>query len=76
MNNIYAQLIDDLKGETIVAASSLEKSVKDKVESPGSIEAAVIVGKMIAERATEKGITEVTLRSWWLYFSWSRQIFG
>ena len=68
LNNIYAQLIDDIKGETIVAASSLEKDIKEQVESCGSKEAAMLVGKAVAKRAVEKGITEVTFdRGGYLY---------
>ncbi|RQD70191.1 MAG: 50S ribosomal protein L18 [Tindallia sp. MSAO_Bac2] len=60
LSNIYAQVIDDIQGETIVAASSLEKEIKEQVNSCGSKEAAELVGKAVAERAVEKGITEVT----------------
>ncbi len=59
LSNIYAQVIDDDKGVTLVAASSLEKAIKDKVEFGGNIEAAKEVGKLVAEKATEAGITEV-----------------
>ena len=59
LSNIYAQVIDDDKGVTLVAASSLEKAIKDKVEFGGNIEAAKEVGKLGAEKATEAGITEV-----------------
>ena len=55
-SNIYAQLIDDVNGVTLAAASSNEK---DFGISGGNIEGARKVGKLIAERATEKGITEV-----------------
>ena len=57
--HIHAQLIDDLKGETLVAASSLEKSMRESNKTGANIEAAKAVGKLIAERAKEKGITEV-----------------
>lgn len=54
--NIYAQIIDDLNGVTLVAASSLDKGF----EGPGSNkEAAKLVGKAIAQKAQEKGIKEV-----------------
>lgn len=55
-SNIYAQLIDDVNGVTLVAAASNEK---DFGISGGNIEGARKVGKLIAERAAEKGITEV-----------------
>ncbi len=56
LNHIYAQLIDDVKGVTVAAASSVEK---DFGMSGGNKEAAKKVGEMIAKRAAEKGITEV-----------------
>ena len=55
-SNIYAQLIDDVRGVTLAAASSNEK---DFGISGGNVEGARKVGKLIAERAAEKGITEV-----------------
>ena len=55
-SNIYAQLIDDVNGVTLAAASSNEK---DFGISGGNTEGARKVGKLIAERAAEKGITEV-----------------
>jgi large subunit ribosomal protein L18 len=57
--HIHAQLIDDLKGHTLVAASSLEKSMREGKKTGANIEAAKAVGKLIAERAKEKGITDV-----------------
>ena len=54
--NIYAQIIDDVKGVTLVAASSLDKEFNG---NGGNKEAARKVGEMIAKRAAEKGITEV-----------------
>ena len=57
--HIHAQLIDDLKGETLVAASSLEKTMREKSKTGANIEAAKAVGKLIAERAKEKGIKDV-----------------
>ena len=68
LTNIYAQLIDDSNGATLVAASSLEASVKEQVSSAGSKEAAALVGKLIGDRAKEKGITEATFdRGGYLY---------
>ena len=55
-SNIYAQIIDDVKGVTLVAASSLDKEFNG---NGGNKEAARKVGEMIAKRAAEKGITEV-----------------
>ena len=54
--NIYAQLIDDSKGSTIASASTLERGVAN---NGGNIEAAINVGKLIAQRASEAGIKEV-----------------
>ena len=56
---IYAQIIDDEKGETLVAASSIEKSNRDSLKTGANIEAAKVVGKLIAERAAAKGVKEV-----------------
>ena len=57
--HIHAQLIDDTKGETLVAASSLEKSLREGKKTGANIEAAKAVGKLIAERASAKGIKDV-----------------
>ena len=56
LNHIYAQIIDDVNGVTLVAASSVEK---DFGMAGGNKEAAKKVGELIAKRAAEKGITEV-----------------
>ena len=55
-NNIYAQVIDDVNGVTLVSASSLDKSIEG---NGGNKEAAKAVGKLVAERAIEKNITSV-----------------
>ncbi len=66
--NIYAQIIDDQKGITIVAASSLEPAVKEKHKNGGNVETAKVVGKLIAEKALEKGIDNVVFdRSGYIY---------
>ena len=66
--HIYAQLIDDAKGQTLVAASSLEKAMREDAKTGANIEAAKAVGKLIAERAKEKGIKEVVFdRGGYLY---------
>ena len=54
--NIYAQLIDDVKGVTLAAASSLDKEITG---NGGNKEAAKEVGKLVAQRAADKGITDV-----------------
>jgi large subunit ribosomal protein L18 len=55
--HIYAQVIDDEKGVTVVSASSLEKDLRGK--SGANIAAAKVVGKLLAERALQKGVKEV-----------------
>jgi large subunit ribosomal protein L18 len=66
--HIYVQLIDDLKGETVAAASSLEKLLRDALKTGANIEAAKAVGKLVAERARAKGIEDVVFdRGRYLY---------
>jgi large subunit ribosomal protein L18 len=65
---IYAQIIDDTKGHTLVSASSLEKELRENLKSTDNIEAAKLVGKVIARRALEKGIKKVVFdRGGFLY---------
>src|SRR5215831_12933552 len=59
--HIYAQVIDDRKGETLAAASSLEKPMRSELKTGADIAAAKAVGKLVAERALAKGIKEVVL---------------
>lgn len=59
LNHIYAQVIDDTVGKTLVSASTLDKDIKDKLSSTGNKEAARVVGKVVAERALKKGIETV-----------------
>ena len=56
---IYAQIIDDEKGATIVAASSIEKDQRAALKTGATAESAKVVGKLLASRAVEKGIREV-----------------
>ena len=66
--HIYAQLIDDDKGQTLASASSLEKSFREGTKNGANIGAAKAVGKLIAERAKEKGIKDVVFdRGGYLY---------
>ena len=58
-NHMYAQIIDDTVGHTLVAASTLDKEVKEAVEKTNNVEAAAAVGTAIAKKALEKGITTV-----------------
>lgn len=57
LNHIYAQVIDDVNGTTICSASTVEKSAG--VGNGGNVDAAKSVGKLIAERAKEKGVNSV-----------------
>ena len=59
LNNIYAQIIDDTKGVTLVAASTQEKDVLAQLKDLDKKGAATIVGKLIAERATKAGVKAV-----------------
>ncbi len=76
-NHIYAQIIDDISGHTIVAASSLEKGVKDNPipaapegseQLSGKTAVAAHIGRLVAERAVEKGVKKVVFdRNGFLY---------
>jgi large subunit ribosomal protein L18 len=66
--HIYAQVIDDLKGHTLVSASTIDPEVKQQVAGKKKAEAARIVGKAVAVRAKEAGITTVVFdRGGWMY---------
>ena len=68
LSNIYAQVIDDETGNTLVSASTLDSAIKEKKNFGGNIEAAKEVGKLIAQRALEKGIESVVFdRGGYLY---------
>ncbi|MCX7779977.1 MAG: 50S ribosomal protein L18 [Negativicutes bacterium] len=68
LSHIYAQIINDKTGTTLVAASTLDKDIAASVEYGGNIEAAKAVGAAIAKRALEKGITKVVFdRAGYLY---------
>ena len=58
-NHMYAQVIDDTVGNTLVSASTMQKDVKAELEKTNNVEAAAYLGKVIAQRALEKGIIEV-----------------
>lgn len=65
---IYVQFIDDVNGVTLAAASSLEKAVAEQTKGKTNIEVAALVGKLAAERAIAKGISEVSFdRGGYLY---------
>ena len=66
--HIYAQVIDDSRGHTITAASSVEKTVRETSESKNKVTMANMVGKIIGRRALEKGIEKVVFdRNGFLY---------
>ena len=68
LNNIYAQIIDDVAGNTLVACSSKEKAVEALLEGKTKVEQAKIVGEELAKKATAKGIEEVVFdRGGYLY---------
>ena len=68
LNHIYVQIIDDEKGVTLCSASTMEKSVKTKAEKLTKTEAAKLVGKTVAEKATKLGIETVVFdRGGYLY---------
>jgi large subunit ribosomal protein L18 len=65
---IYAQIVDDSQGNTLVAASTAEKVVRGDLKQAGNIQASKVVGKAIAERAKAKGIETVVFdRGGYLY---------
>ena len=58
-NHVYAQVIDDVAGKTLVSASTLEKDIKAELKNTDDIDAATKVGTVVAQRAMEKGIKAV-----------------
>ena len=58
-NHMYAQIIDDTVGNTLVSASTLEKEIKAELEKTNNVDAAAYLGTVIAKRAIETGIKEV-----------------
>ena len=59
IQHIYAQLIDDTTGQTLATASTVEKDLRTSLKSGGNVDAAKVIGKLIAERGQAKGITSV-----------------
>ena len=57
--HMYAQIIDDTVGKTLVSASTLEKEIKAELENTDTVDAAAYIGTVVAKRAIEKGIKEV-----------------
>jgi len=65
---IYAQVIDDVRGHTVASASTLEADVKGKLKTGATVDAAKEVGKLLAERAVQAGVKQVIFdRSGYLY---------
>lgn len=58
-SHIYAQIIDDTNGHTLISASTLDKELREKLSSTSNKEAARLVGELIGKRALEKGIEQV-----------------
>ena len=58
-NHMYAQIIDDTVGKTLVSASTLDKDVKAELEKTNNVEAAKVLGTVVVKKALEKGITTV-----------------
>jgi large subunit ribosomal protein L18 len=61
LKNLYAQIIDDSKGHTLVAASTVETDLRSQLKTGGNKSAAELVGRRLGERAAEKGIQRVVL---------------
>lgn len=68
VHHIHAQIIDDVAGHTLVSASTTEPTLRKELKSTGNKEAAAAVGRLVAQRAREKGITQVVFdRGGFLY---------
>ena len=68
LDHIYAQVVDDRSGRTLVAASSVDKKIREGAKTGGNVAAAKAIGKTIAERAKAKGVTKVVFdRGGYLY---------
>ncbi|MBZ0300182.1 MAG: 50S ribosomal protein L18 [Anaerolineae bacterium] len=59
LSNIYVQVIDDTVGRTLVSASTIDKEIATQIEGKPKLEAAKIVGKVVAERAKQAGISQI-----------------
>jgi large subunit ribosomal protein L18 len=66
--HIYAQVIDDVNGQTLVSASTIEKDIRSSLKTGADVAAAKAVGKLVAERAVAKGIKDIVFdRGGYLY---------
>jgi large subunit ribosomal protein L18 len=59
LTNVYAQVIDDTKGQTLASASSLDKEIKSAADGKKKVDISKLVGTLVAKRAKEKGVTQV-----------------
>jgi large subunit ribosomal protein L18 len=59
LDHIYAQVIDDMAGNTLASASTIDRELRDQVEGKAKTEAAKLVGELVARRAQEAGVKEV-----------------
>lgn len=68
LNNIFAQIIDDVNGKTLASASTIDKKLRAEISNGGNMDAAKLIGKAIAERAKAAGINTVVFdRSGYIY---------
>jgi large subunit ribosomal protein L18 len=68
LKHIYAQIIDDVAGRTLVSSSTLDAEIRDQIEGLSKIDQAKLVGKRLAEKAVSSGVTKVVFdRSGYLY---------
>jgi len=75
LRHIYAQVINDITGQTLAAASTLSKELRGKLKVPGNTEAAKAVGELVAHKALERGIKKVVFdRSGFLYHGRIKQL--
>jgi large subunit ribosomal protein L18 len=68
LKHVYAQIIDDVAGHTLVSASTLDADIREQIAGLSKTEQAKVVGKRLAEKALSKGVTQVVFdRSGYLY---------
>jgi len=66
--HMYVQIVDDIRGHTLVSASTLHQDIRQQLPAGGKVGAAKLVGKMVAQRAMEKGVSKVVFdRNGFLY---------
>jgi len=67
LNHIYAQVVDDSAGHTLVSASSLDAEIRDKITGKRKTEIAEVVGSLVTQRALNKGIKKIAFRGGYKY---------